>query len=59
MTSAPTMVFSHPTAGEDAAHAKDRRHADEAARDVTFSAPATTVNPAGVSSRPVGQAGPE
>jgi hypothetical protein len=39
---APTMVFSHPAAGEDAARAKDRRDEGGAARDVAFSTPATT-----------------
>jgi hypothetical protein len=36
------MVFSHPTAGEDTARAKDRTDEGDAARDVAFSTPATT-----------------
>jgi hypothetical protein len=39
---APTMVFSHPTADEDAARTKNRRRSDAAARDVAFTAPVTT-----------------
>lgn len=39
---APTMVFSHPTAEEEAAHVTDRGHRGDAARNVTFTTPATT-----------------
>jgi|tagenome__1003787_1003787.scaffolds.fasta_scaffold20971636_2 hypothetical protein len=49
MTSAtnspPAMVFSHPTAEEDAAHATDRRPA-EVTRDVAFSTPGGSGAPA-------------
>lgn len=38
----PIMVFSHPTAGEDAARATDRGRAGAVTRNVTFSTQAAT-----------------
>jgi hypothetical protein len=38
----PIMVFSHPTAGEDAARLTDRSRPGAVTRNVTFSTQATT-----------------